>query len=206
MNRNKILRAAADEFAGKAGRLSTPLEIAVVGSVSGDDPHPNDLDLAVIVRNLDELATMAKYARQISSHYHGWEVFLFDENLSPLGRICRRRECPGQSVDCYIPGCGKPPHLRVHPDFEYNENIFLSSPIDVVRTSFEKSLFLTRKEELGIVGSREYAVLEDIGIECRLCGKTFIFTGDEQKRYQKRGLSLPGRCPDCIEREGMEKV
>ncbi len=111
MNRNKILRTAAKEFAGKISRLSSPLEIAVVGSVSGGDPYSNDLDLTVIVRNLDELATVAKYA-----------------------------------------------------------------------------------------------VLEDIGIECMLCGKTFISTGDEQKRYQKRGLSLPGRCPDCIEHEGMGEV
>jgi len=74
----------------------------MVGSVDGDDPYSNDLDLALILRNLDEIATIARYARQMSSYHHAWEVFLFDKNLSPLGRICHRRECPGQSVDCSV--------------------------------------------------------------------------------------------------------
>jgi len=202
--KNKILRAAANEFVEKVSKLSSPLEIAIVGSVASDDPYPNDLDISIIVRNLDEIVTIARYARQISGRYHGWEVFLFDENLSPVGRVCHRRECPAQSVDCYIPGCGNPPHLRVHPDFEYDEREFLSSPIDLLWISSKKSLFLTRKEDLGIVESRKYPVLEDVEVECILCGKTFVFTGSGQKWYQKQGFSLPKRCPDCIEREYME--
>jgi hypothetical protein len=63
MNMNKSLRVAVKEFAEKANKLSSILEIAIVGSVAGDDPYPNDLDLAAIVRNLDEIATIAKYAR-----------------------------------------------------------------------------------------------------------------------------------------------
>ena len=47
--------------------------------------------------------------------------------------------------------------------------------------------------------SRSYLVLEDIMIECLCCGKTYVFTGAEQKWYRKRGLSQPKRCPDCIE-------
>ncbi|GAJ16857.1 unnamed protein product, partial [marine sediment metagenome] len=79
MNKNEILRVAANEFAEKVHKLSSPLEIAIIGSVAGDDPYPNDLDLVIIIRNLEEITTIAKYARQISRHYHGWEVFLFDE-------------------------------------------------------------------------------------------------------------------------------
>ena len=62
-NKNQILRTAADEFAKKVSKLSSPLEIAIVGSVSGSDPYPNDLDLALIVDNLDEIVEIAKYAR-----------------------------------------------------------------------------------------------------------------------------------------------
>jgi hypothetical protein len=203
MNANESLRAVAEEFAEKAQKLSSALEIAIVGSVAGDDPYPNDLDLVIIVRNLDEIATIAKYARQISRH--DWEVFLFDGGLKPLGRVCHRRECPGQSIDCYIPGCGQPPHLRVDPEFEYDEKVFLKSPVDVLWTSFSTSRLLARKDELGIVESRRYPVLEDIEIEC-ICGKTFVFTGSEQKWYQKRGLSQPKRCPDCRERMLMEEL
>jgi len=154
MNKNEILRVAANEFAEKVHKLSSPLEIAIIGSVAGgDDPYPNDLDLVIIIRNLEEIATIAKYAREMSRHYHGWEVFLFDENVSLLGRICHRRRCPGQSVDCSVPGCGHPPHLMVHSDFKYQENIFFNSPIDVLWTFFKKSRLLERKDELGIAES-----------------------------------------------------
>ena len=201
MNKNEILRVAANEFAEKIYELSSPLEIAIMGSVAGDDPYPNDLDLVIIIRNLKEITTIAKYARQMSRHCHSWEVFLFDEDVSPLGRICHRRKCPGQSVDCSVPGCGQPPHLRVHPDFEYNEEMFLTSPINILWTSFKRSRLLERKDELGIVESRRYPELEDIKIKCILCGKMFLFPAIEQKWYRKRGLSLPKRCPNCIEQE-----
>ena len=75
MNKNELLRVAANEFAEKVHKLSSPLEIAIIGSVAGDDPYPNDLDLVIIIRDLKEIATIAKYARQMSRHYHGWEVF-----------------------------------------------------------------------------------------------------------------------------------
>ena len=98
MNKNEILRVAANEFAEKVHKLSSLLEIAIIGSVAGDDPYPNDLDLVIIIRNLEEITTIAKYARQMSRHYHGWEVFLFDEDVSPLGRICHRKKCPGNRL------------------------------------------------------------------------------------------------------------
>jgi len=201
MNKNEILRVAANEFAEKVHKLSSLLEIAIIGSVAGDDPYPNDLDLVIIIRNLEEITTIAKYARQMSRHYHGWEVFLFYEDVSLIGRICRRKKCPGQSVDCSVPGCGQPPHLRLHSDFDYQEKIFFNSPIDVLWTSFKRSRLLERKEELGIAESRRYPVLEDIKIKCILCGKIFLFTASEQKWYKKQEFDPPKRCPDCIKQE-----
>lgn len=201
MSKNEILRVAANEFAEKTHKLSSPFEIAIIGSVAGDDLYPNDLDMVIIIRNLKEIAAIAKYARQMSRHYHGWEVFLFDENVSLIGRICHGRKCPGQSVDCSVPGCGQPPHLRVHSDFNYQEKIFFNSPIDVLWTSFKTSRLLAHKDELGIAESRRYPVLEDIKIKCILCGKIFLFTASEQKWYKKQEFNPPKRCPDCIERE-----
>lgn len=201
MNKNENLRLAAKEFTGKAQKLSTVLEIAIVGSVAGGDPYPNDLDLVIIVRNLGEIAIIAKYARQMSSYYHAWEVFLFGEDLRLLGRVCYRKECPGQSIDCYTPGCGQPPFLRTDPDFEYDERMFFESPIDMLWTSFSTSRLLEHKKELGIVESRRYPVLEDIELECIQCGKKFVFTAGEQKWYQKRGLSQPKRCFECKHKE-----
>jgi hypothetical protein len=196
--KNEILKLAAKEFAEKSAKLSTVLEIAIVGSTAGNDPYPNDLDLAIVVRNLDELPIIAKYSRQISKYYHAWDVFLFDDTISFIGRICFRKECPGRSMDCYVPDCGEPPYLRVIRGFKYNERTFFKSPIEVLTTTFDRSQLLARQDELGIKMPRKYMVLNDIRIKCVLCGETFVFTGEEQKLYKKRGLVQPKRCPECL--------
>ncbi|MCG2791411.1 MAG: zinc-ribbon domain-containing protein [Actinomycetia bacterium] len=198
-NKNQILREAAGDFTNKASMLSSVLEIAIAGSVAGGDPYPNDLDISLILNNIEELAQISKYARQMSKYYHGWEVFLFDKNLLHLGRVCHRRECPSQSVDCCVPGCGDPPHLRIHSGFKYDEKIYLSSPFDILYTSLKESCLLARKSELGITESRIYPVLEDVKIKCAVCGRIFIYTAGEQKWYKGRGYSQPKRCPGCRE-------
>ena len=185
------------EFAEKAQKLPSILEIAIVSSVAGNDPYPNDLDLVLIASNLDELSIIAKFARQMSSHYHSWEVFLFNVELSHLGRICHRKKCPGQSLDCSAPGCGRPPHLRVVPEFEYDEKMFFQSPFEILWSDSGKNRFLAGKDKLGITGSKPYPVLEDLELKCVLCGRKFIFDGGERKFFQKRGFTPPKRCPDC---------
>lgn len=145
---NRTLRTAADEFAGKVRGLPSVREVAIVGSVAGNDPYPNDLDLAVIVQDLSDLETIAKCARQISRHYHAWEVFLFDAALKYLGVVCFRRECPGRSVDCFW-GCGQPPHLRILAGFKFSAGEFFSSPIVVLWTTFEARLASRAKGQAG---------------------------------------------------------
>lgn len=201
MEKNKLLRTAATQFAEKTQKLSTPLELAIVGSVAGNDPYPNDLDIALILRTLDDISTIATYARQIGKWHHAWDIFLFGWNLKLQGEICHRKVCPGQSIDCAVPGCGMPPHVRIRSGFEYKEEIFFHSPFEVLWTTYETSRFLARKKELGIVESRKYLVIEDIMRECILCGKPFVFTASEQKWYQKQGFNQPKRCPECREEE-----
>ncbi|MFC1905483.1 zinc-ribbon domain containing protein [Chloroflexota bacterium] len=38
---------------------------------------------------------------------------------------------------------------------------------------------------------------EDTNIICRQCSKEFLFTKGEQDFYQRKGLNLPSRCPEC---------
>ena len=38
---------------------------------------------------------------------------------------------------------------------------------------------------------------EDKEIVCKDCGKTFVFTGEEQQFYKERHLSEPKRCKEC---------
>ena len=53
----------------------------------------------------------------------------------------------------------------------YLEEKFFKLPIEVLWTSFSMSRFLVHKDELGIVKSKKYPVLEDIDIECIFCEK-----------------------------------
>jgi ribosomal protein S27E len=63
----------------------------------------------------------------------------------------------------------------------------------------KKTVWLARKDELGITGSRKYPVFEDVKIKCVICGRIFIFATGEQKWYKGRGYSSPKRCPGCRE-------
>lgn len=204
MDRNETFLTAAKEFADKARRLSTITEVAIVGSVADGDANPSDIDLALIIRSLDEISAIGKYARQMSKYHNAWEVFVFDQSLYYLGRVCHRREYPGGSVDCSVEGCGTHPHLRINADFEYNEKTFFGSPIDVLWTTYETSKLYAQRNRLGITKLKKYPVLEDIQIKCILCGRIFLFSGAEQKWYKKRGLRQPKRCQSCIEKEQIE--
>ena len=82
--------------------------------------------MAIVVSNLDEIETIAKYARQMSKYNPSLDVFVFNEHLKYLGRVCYRKECPTLSVDCSVPRCGEPPHLMVIHGFKYNAKKFSS--------------------------------------------------------------------------------
>lgn len=106
--REKFLQAAVD-FAAKLKNIPTVCEVALCGSMVIEDPYPNDIDLAIVIESLEDLPQIAKCARQISSAYHGWEVFVFKPDRTYLGRICRRRQCPTQTARCDNRDCGQPP-------------------------------------------------------------------------------------------------
>jgi len=197
VTRNSLLKDAARQFAQKAGELAELAEIAICGSVAGNDPNPSDIDLAVVMTHFSSLEPLAKYARQMSSISHAWEVFVFDHQLTYQGRVCHRRECPRRSIDCADPDCGKIPHLRIVPDFEFDEPQFFESPFEIIYQTTEKSYLLRHKEQIGITFSRTYTALKSIKVECVICGRRFIIDGGEQKWYEKRGLNLPKRCPRC---------
>jgi len=196
-NKNQHFRNCAKEFCKKVQEFSNVSEVAIIGSVAGNDPYPNDIDIAIILRNFDGIVTIARYARQMSSYYPGWEVFVFNENLEHFGRICHSKECPAQSAECFIEDCGKIPHLKIISDFIYNEKKFFSSPFVILYPSGDKSLFLNHKKKLGITKDKTYTVMEDIKKICRDCGKEFIIDGSEQKWFKSRGMHLPARCEDC---------
>lgn len=38
---------------------------------------------------------------------------------------------------------------------------------------------------------------EDVRIQCKSCGCTFLWTGGEQAFFAKHGYPAPKRCPNC---------
>ena len=195
--RNEILREAAHGFVDKARNLSFVAEIGIVGSVAGNDPFAGDLDLAIALSDFQNLEIIAKYARQMSSTSHEWEVFVFNAMLDYKGRICHRRECAKQSAECLVPGCGLVPHLMIIHDVVFDERMFFESPIDVIYSTHDESIFLNKRKELGIGTVRTYPVLKEIGTKCVECGRRFIIDPGEQKWFLRRGMDLPKRCENC---------
>lgn len=45
--------------------------------------------------------------------------------------------------------------------------------------------------------SNENQACADMDITCVTCGEIFIYTTEEQRRYEMRGLEVPKRCPRC---------
>jgi len=202
---NKILRIrqAAIEFAQRANQLSSVIEIALFGSLAKGDPYPKDIDLAVVISSLEQLPTLAKYARKMSSFFHNWDVFVFNAEMNYLGRICHRKECPSKKAECF--NCGEMPFIHQVEGFIFNNQEFYSSPFEALFKREPESLFVATREKLGIEENREFKKYEDIRLKCWECGEYFVFTGGEQKYYEQQGFSNPKRCEDCrIKKQRME--
>ncbi len=46
---------------------------------------------------------------------------------------------------------------------------------------------------------------EPISASCKDCGRDFIITADEQKRFKSLGFELPKRCCECRKKRKEEK-
>lgn len=201
MDKITRLRQAASEFAQRAESIDSVLEIALFGSLAKGDPHPKDIDLAVIVSNLDHIPVLARAARKMSSLYHNWDVFILNSKLRYIGRLCHRKECPSGSVQCI--GCGDIPFIQHIREFKFAPEDFYSSPFEILFKRQTESRFISQREKYGIKENRDYEKFEDVVLECWECGNTFIFTGGEQKFYKQRGFQQPKRCEDCRMRKQM---
>jgi len=73
INKNETFKSAAREFAEKLRVLDCSREVAIVGSVAGGDPYPNDIDVALVVEDLNELSIIAKYAMKNRKQNDGIE-------------------------------------------------------------------------------------------------------------------------------------
>ncbi len=190
----------AEEFVERIKDHSEVIEVGIVGSVASCDCFAMDCDLAVVMEGFSDMEKVAKAARQMSRVSQYWDVFVFDSHLNYRGRICQRKACPATSVECYVPGCGEIPHLKIIKEFEFDEKKLFASKVDIIWAKRESLLKKLQKEilkSLDLKGPKSYQIYKDKVLICRDCGEEFVWEGGEQKYFEQKGFSPPFRCPEC---------
>ena len=124
-------------FVRAAGKLPGVLRIALIGSLTTDEPDPKDVDMLVTVTGEADLAPLATLGRKLQGHAQsfnrGGEVFLADPQGNYLGRTCPWKRCgPGIRTRCDALHCGQRPYL--HDDWEavrLDESLIAAPPLEL---------------------------------------------------------------------------
>ncbi len=131
------LLAGVLKFTRAVGQLPGVKGIALIGSLTRDEPEPKDADVLVRVSDDMDLAPLAKAGRQLGGHAQqlgrGADVFLADERGGYIGRACHWRECgPSYRASCDALHCGRRPYL--HDDFRdvrLDASLIAAPPLDL---------------------------------------------------------------------------
>ena len=124
-------------FVRAASRLAGVTRIALIGSLTTEEPDPKDADLLVTVTDDMDLTPLATLGRKLQGHAQsfarGGEVFLADPQGHYLGRTCPWKWCgPGIRISCDALHCGQRPYL--HDDLEticLDESLIVAPPIEL---------------------------------------------------------------------------
>jgi predicted nucleotidyltransferase len=108
------------KFTRIAAQMAGVNRIALLGSLTREEPDPKDADVLVVVTDEMDLAPLAKAGRQLAGHAQqlnrGADVFLANERGHYIGRTCPWRECgPFIRASCDAIHCGR--RLHLHDDF-----------------------------------------------------------------------------------------
>ena len=158
------LLAEALAFVRAASRLQGVTRIALIGSLTTEEPDPKDADLLVTVTDDMDLAPLARLGRKLQGHTQsfarGGEVFLADPRGNYLGRTCSWKRCgPGIRISCDALNCGWRSYL--HDDLEticLDRSLVLAPPIELwpqivtrvpVSQDVEQELLLPLREDQG---------------------------------------------------------
>jgi len=109
-----------------------------------------DIDLAVWVNDIGNLRALQlarnSAARRFTAEHqygpapHQIDVFIMDADSGRfVGNLCCFKDCPKGKPDCWVEGCGNPPHLKLYNNFK----------LQLSALSPTKSVVLYESEESG---------------------------------------------------------
>jgi len=132
-----LLIAEVLAFVRAARQLPGVVRIALIGSLTTEEPDPKDADVLVTVTDDADLKPLATLGRKLAGHAQGFrrggDVFLADPRGNYLGRTCPWRRCgPGIRATCDALHCGRRPYL--HDDWEairLDETLIAAPPIEL---------------------------------------------------------------------------
>ncbi len=200
---NSGYRALAKIFMEKIRDDKTVVELALFGSVAGLDPHPMNVDMALVLNNFDEISGIAKKARGLTSINANWVIHVFDKKMNFKGFICQRKTCPAASEECYIDGCGEISFLKAYRHYKFEPALFYVSPFEMLIQNESESVILKYKKNLGLSYTRSYDIHETITKNCVDCGETFMIDHGDQKYFRRMEWSMPNRCDNCRLRKNL---
>lgn len=141
--KKQAIAKAVNKFTKLAGSLDGVVEIAL-HSPSAEKKAVKYLDFLVFMENMDCMGKLAECYRKATADYLNISAMLFTGKKEFLGHVCVRKDCPGGSIDCKTPGCGKIKHVRKYLDFEFNPSKWLKYEPEI--------LWLAPKHQFSISG------------------------------------------------------
>ena len=184
-------------FSDKIYCFQNVLECGIIGSLASDDPYPQNINIYLVINFFENIDAIAKAARQISSTFHDWSVFVLSEKFEFCGFLCQRKKCPAKSIECSDNDCGKIELIRKSKNFKFDKELFLTSPRIILFTREQNNYFDKWRAVNGITEIKEYEKFKTLIIKCIGCGRRFRFLAEEQKHFKSRGFQLPKRCQKC---------
>lgn len=117
----EVLLRAVLRFVKEVQVIPGVTQIALVGSLTTDKPHPKDADMLVTIPDDADLVRLAVAGRRLKGTAQqrncGADIFIVNLAGEYRGRICHWRECrPGIRASCDARHCGQRPHL--HDDLD----------------------------------------------------------------------------------------
>jgi hypothetical protein len=163
LNRRRAFRGVAESIARTLRDLPFVRKVVLFGSVAAPPIKEvprfrrlrqagieiyhecQDVDLAVWVTDLRQLATLRKLVAHVTGAWgrefpdlggvahHQVDVFLFEPGTNRYrGNLCHFATCPKDKPECAVAGCGAQPFLRLYEDFPFNRLAPLTPPAIVL--------------------------------------------------------------------------